>query len=191
MIKQESSERWWYRLIKVIFITMILFSLLIPAIIFLESKPVLDRYESRFSLKCADGRFRGDFDGSDLAYYDLKSFDNSYYNKDKFTNLDRMAKIACHYQETGDELKPIVESESTFVPTEKNYEIFLRKPSYSNSWVETISYTVLAFLGVILFFSLLRAIFLYIIFGENFGKNLVFIFCLFKSKRKIIVEKQK
>ena len=109
MTKQEASTRWWYRLIKVIFIASVLFSLISPVVIFVQLKPVLDQYQSRFSLKCTDGRIRGDFDGSDLKY-DLKSFASSYGLNEKFADLDKLAKMACFYKEAGEELDKIIKS---------------------------------------------------------------------------------
>lgn len=183
MTKQEANKTWWYRLIKVIFILSIFISILIPILVFIEYKPELNAYQSRFSLKCDDGRIKGDFDNSDLKY-NLTSFNDSQYNKDRFNLLDKMAKSACYYKETGDALKYIINSGNYYVPPDKNYEIIVSKSVYYHSWLETICYTLLSILIIVIFFNLIRAIFCYIVFSENFWNNFVSLFKWIKELKK-------
>jgi hypothetical protein len=167
MIRQEASKKWWYRLIKVLFILYFISSLFIPVTVFLNNKPEIDSYKSRFSLKCNDGRMRGDFDGTDLNS-SLTGF--SYYAQD---NPASFARIACAYKESGEDFVNLIKSRNYIDPKETNYKIVITKSVYDSSWFITIGYTFIATLGTIIFFSLIRALFFYIIFGNNFWKNLI------------------
>jgi hypothetical protein len=110
---------------------------------------------------------RGDFDGTDLNS-SLTGF--SYYAQD---NPASFARIACAYKESGEDFVNLIKSRNYIDPKETNYKIVITKSVYDSSWFITIGYTFIATLGTIIFFSLIRALFFYIIFGNNFWKNLI------------------
>jgi hypothetical protein len=171
MTKQEAEKKWWYRLIKIIFIILIFVSLLPIIAIYFDYKPEINNYDSSYSLKCNDGRQRGNFNGKELSYFPNISYDNSYYNKERFKTLDTMARLVCSYKETGDEFRKIYESKNYVVPSIQNYEIIRTKTLYYGSWWNVVSYSLLNIVIVIFVFSLLRAVFFYVAFAENFWIN--------------------
>lgn len=172
MTKLEAQNRWWYRLIKLIYVSAVILSLVIPIAVFINNIPKLNPYESRFSIKCDDGRIRGDFDGSKLNSLDnYRSWDDSYFSRDDYVIGHKLSRAACYYKETGEELDKIVKVKDFFIPEEKNYTIIVVKPIYYNSWWTNFGYTFLAIFIPFILFSLIRAIFLYVLFGELFFKT--------------------
>ncbi len=57
----------------------------------------------------------------------------------------------------------------------------MTKEGYEGSWSEAIGYSLLALLVYIVSLSLLRAIFLYVVFGERFWWNLLAIVRWFRK----------
>lgn len=176
MKKQEAQKIWWYRLIKVIFLMLIVISIGSFFVISIEIKPEIDNFESRYSTKCADGRILGDYGGYDMrSKLELsKNFYRGYsYEELKdFENFDKIAKIGCKNLESlsSEDFKKAWESGEVI---EKNYEIIRTKTVYSYSWYSFIFNTILALVLIALFFSLIRAIFLYVFFDEKFWRNMI------------------
>lgn len=167
MTKQESNKKWWYRLLKVIFILTFIFSFIIPVTVFVENKPTFNPYVSRFSLRCNDGRIRGDFNGSVLND-SLTGFDS--YKDDSAENT---AKIVCAYKEVGENFTNLINSKSFATPKEINYQIIMTNSEYDSSWPIAAVTTLLAAIIVVVFFSFVRALFFYVSFGSSFWKNLI------------------
>lgn len=167
----ELNHKWWYRLLKVVYVFSFLFSFIIPIILFTNNKPYLNVYDSRYALNCDDGRTRGDFDTSDLND-SFTDFDYFPYNPNKHNELTRMAKMACEYKETGDDLEAIYSNTLSFVPDIKNYEIVRIKDVYIGSWFSAIGYFLIGVIGILIIFNLIRSIFLYVVLGTNFWKVL-------------------
>jgi hypothetical protein len=167
MTLENLQKKWWYRLIKVLYITVFVFTFWVPTVtIFSSYKPYLDTYNSKYQLKCIDGALRGNFDGSKVV-----SYSNDFYDD----GIKNMARYACHYISlSGDDLIAVMHDEGVFKPYVKNYDIVIKEGVYEGSWSIAIGGGLVALLGTIFFLSLIRAIFFYIAVERNFWKTLFF-----------------
>jgi len=199
----DSKKTWWFRLLKILFSILVISSFVLPIVVFQNNKPVLNKNTSVFSLKCDNKNIWGNFNAKRLSI-DLKSFgsilivdprhktnfdnlrtyDDYYYSEDFDNNkVEELARIRCHYNVIDDKFGNLIQSNNYLsLPSEINYQIILSKPVYSDSWFQAILYTSLVIFGIILVLSLIRAIFYYVIFGENFWKIFIEFFIWLKEK---------
>ncbi|MDO8521417.1 MAG: hypothetical protein Q7S52_04840 [bacterium] len=164
--RETLKEYWWYRLLKVVFIVIILLiSLGVIGGAFSE-KPTLNEYGSTYQIKCdIDGQPRGNIDGSDLSHWGpkLSFISDSTAQLTRFVCLDPSKILDRDQFETAYEQ---ARRDGTISTTE-NYEILLREPAYYGSWQSFALILVLGLLGVGFFAWLIQSIFLYVLIGEK------------------------
>ena len=182
MENKNLEEKWWYRLIKVVYIIIFVAVFWIPStVIVVVNKPVLYESDSSYEVKCSNGRIlKKTYMGSDLDWthrdfiFDvMKTGTRNVCSFDPSVNLsDEYAKYGV---KPGDEVT-VEQMEQTFrnIPPFRNYSLILKEGVYSGSWTFAVSMAFLALLGTLLIFDLLRAVFLYVAVKKPFWKTLIF-----------------
>jgi hypothetical protein len=177
---QEANKKWWYRLLKVIFILFFGVSIITATTVpFFSYKPVINKYSSRYGIKCDNGVIRGDFGGNMLndentTFHVSDVFAKYTYNLDQLRELDKMSRLACKYDDySGETYREFLTEGKYTIPDNTNYLIVVTKPIYYGSWVEALGYTIISIIGTITFYSLIRAVFFYIFFNSKFWRTLI------------------
>ncbi len=188
------NERWWYRLLQVLYICLIVVLLGIVAIISVATIPEFSPYSSRYQFACNDGTRHGNFSGSDLAFN---------YSEFETSSNQELARLVCSRPDLNDEQAnaeykkiKLAQTEVEYSPTEarkfingtsykiftykspegipatKNYKIEVLQKEYYGSWWIVASVGAGGILFTMIFASLIRAMFLYIAFKEPFFRTL-------------------
>lgn len=167
------NTKWWYRLVKVIFVlSMVFFCVLSVSISFFDLKPTVDYLNSKYSYKCNDGNIRGDLEyGYNKVYRDYGS-DELYVVND----LDKVIRRICsefdYFNSLNEEesLSYIRETHD-LIPTnkfqDKNYEIIFKDKIVYGSWLHVFGASFLSLVVITLIAIILRFLFLYVLTGES------------------------
>ncbi|MES2225294.1 MAG: hypothetical protein V4480_00605 [Patescibacteria group bacterium] len=146
----ELNSKWWYRLLKVLYIILALIILGVSiALIVVSNAPEFDNKASY--VQCDDGRT---FPVDKIGMY--SDFVDSYNDR----NFRTWCATTLVEENGVQKLKPI----NGFVPDEKNFT-FVAKETARN-WMGTIGYSVIALVVVLLLSELLRRMFYYITLGS-------------------------
>lgn len=167
---EELNTKWWYRLIKVVYIFSFLFSLTIAVLIVVNNYyPKLDTFLTSYQLQCVDGRTMGEFYSSDLNY------DNSDFATKNYDVRVSLAKIDCSgsYSSTTDDMVDIYENHKDMIPNDVNYRIIPRVPAYTSTWGKFGLSIILAIAIPSILFALIRTLFFYVLIGREFWKTLI------------------
>lgn len=161
----ELNSKWWYRLIKVIYIASYLIIVVGSIVaIFYNFSPEFDNAKSY--IKCENGKeFILSENGYDL-YSDYMSHSNQVYAEDLcFDGIIEFKK-----EEIGnlEFKKPIVISE-----TEKSGRYELISKYTNRDWFSTVGFSILTILGTGIIFEIFRRIFYYIILGSVRPKKIL------------------
>ncbi len=171
METKNLNSKWWYRLVKVIYIFSFLLSLGIPTAVVLNNVPYVDEYSSRYYYKCDDGSEWGKT--AEINGYDLNNA------KDDFSiagePLKNGAQARCAKTNlTKEELLDAIKLGEIKAGGQKNYTILVHKEIFYGSWMVAILGGIGALIATIIFFVITRAIFLYVVFNKSFWKSLIF-----------------
>lgn len=163
------NKKWWHRLIKVVFVLVILISVSITTYLVIDYyKPEVDKYESTYKISCLDfENVFGNIEGS-----------NTFWGTSLRSPYSENAKYFCSepgvyeefYELTSDEdrLTLLAESETiSNLVADDNYELILSDKVIKGSWLEMFGYLLVALLSYFIFFSLLRYIYFYIVKNEH------------------------
>ncbi|OHA91933.1 MAG: hypothetical protein A3J09_00295 [Candidatus Zambryskibacteria bacterium RIFCSPLOWO2_02_FULL_51_21] len=164
----KKQDRWWYRLVQVVFCLFVIISIGIGVASIIASIPELNTYSSGYRLKCADGTLRGNFTGAELNYSNTDIDDDSGR---------AMARFACSNPTlTSDEFYTAYakyQAETKIHSFSKNYEIVLERKEYYGTWWDVLIAVVVSIVSIPLITSLVRAVFLYVAFEEPFKENML------------------
>ncbi len=190
----SKSDKWWYRLIQVVYVLFVAFSIFSVVASGAENIPTLNEYTSRYQLVCDNGSRLGFVTGSGLnnSQTDFSSDDNKKRSRFACSRTDLSGnELIRAYLEASLQEKPtyvpisdrVAQKDTseveTLIPKAKNYQIELIEASYSGSWLATIIVWLFGLLIVVAVALVTRATFLYIAFKESFWRNLV----IFKWKK--------
>ncbi len=162
------NGKWWYRLIKVIYILAFVLLFWIPSAATVTNLwPDLDEGRSYYSFKCENGGTYGKFDGYKLLPNRL-DFDISYYNLE----LSRGARLRCVYPELSpEEVYKLARDYSPLTPRDRNYTIIPIEEVYTGSYVGAIFAGVGVLIATLAILLLIRALFFYIGFNQPFWET--------------------
>lgn len=191
-MENHKHERWWYRLLQVVYCLFIVVAIsiwIIGILAYTEERLSIDYYHSRYHIVCDDGTYRGDFGGSELNYSrtdfivgtgqeysrfacsrpDLHGNDlQEAYRNIKSAVSTKYIPVAQRNVYT-----PILEQQNN-IPTERNYKIEILKQEHLGSWWYVFIAIISGLILIPLIFSLIRSTFFYIAFNETFRKTLLF-----------------
>lgn len=175
MSENSPKNKWWFRLLRVIF-TIAFLGVLAGALtaVFIEGRPTTDYYQSKYSYKCNNGEIHGDFsylDLSNTSYY-MESLDNVDL---KDVNSRRILRFVCsnpNFFNTLSEqdkfkwINQVYDGNIENIPITKNYEIIFKNEKIDGSWGGFVGKLIAALWGPVIAFAVIRYIFYYIVFGQ-------------------------
>lgn len=197
---KKKSDRWWYRLLQVLYISLLLIAIVGTLTEQLAPPMTVNPYSSRYEALCNDGTRIGNYSGIELAY-GFTDFDSG--NEQKFirfacsrtdlTVTEQRAEYEKMRQKTV--YTPVDErqgfwslfnssEQSQIIPDKKNYQIVLVTKEYQGTWFEALTLTVLWLVTIVVVATLVRSLFLYILFKESFIENMLFPFKRYLIKKK-------
>lgn len=190
------SDKWWYRLLQVVYIVFICFLLLVVAGLAIAYVPEFSPYSSRYQFVCDDGTRHGNFPGSDLSYSRTEFVDisnqelarlvcsrpdlsgeqaNAEYKKIKLAQAESgYTPVAEPKSISYSSFKVLSYSSPEGIPAATNYRIEILQKEYYGSWWVVASIVAVGLLLTVVLASLVRAIFLYVAFKERFFRKLFF-----------------
>jgi hypothetical protein len=160
--KEQLKNYWWFRLIQVIYIILFIISIIIVVMLNNDKRPRLDTYSSTYYFRCYDDNgLRGNISGEDRYAYN--------------NNTEIVYRFMCSNErvlnnklESGEFLKLYNEAKSqNLIPKLNNFEYVIKDEIYTGSWQNYIGYLILSLVGDIIFWIIIKFIFLYILIGKD------------------------
>lgn len=195
---RKKSDRWWYRLLQVLYTGILLAALLLTLVLVIPPAFTVNPHAGRYELVCTDGKRIGNYSGLDEVVYDLTDLsagplrDFARFSCSR-TDLDGDALRAEYAKvKAGPKSKPeggytpVAERgwESYFdsvtvpgkyaeIPDIRNYHVVPLEKEYYRTWWEAVLITLVSVASIVVLATLVRAIFLYVLFKESFLGNMM------------------
>ena len=166
---EELNQKWWYRLIKVLyFLVIVVLILSAVAIIYDTERPVVDNKESY--IKCENGK-RFMLNQTNISLY----YDDYLYTDEK-AEAQKLCVTKITPEQAQAELdrrKSLSNPPPSFIDKTKPVDLEKYRINYElvtiyneRNWFNIIGYSLLAIFSITLFFEVLRRIFYYVTLGS-------------------------
>lgn len=167
IIKKDLEKHWWFRVLKVVYIFLMGFLVIVVITLAINERPFLDKSSSTYQIKCLNNRsLMGNINGKDLYYLNNKLA----FISDKETQLSRFLCMNSEIKQYDINTINILFTKASIkqtIPSMDNFEILIKTPVYNKNWLASGLYLFGGIIAIILIGLFLKMIFLYIITGDN------------------------
>lgn len=158
----KREKYWWYRLVKAIFVILILFTLWGVGVFGWDARPQVDEYESIYRVQCNDNDLTfGQFTDDHIYIYSREIIDD---------DLEDVVKLRCVFPS----LEPDFLLEEyrkgqydKYVSVAKNYDLEISDPVIDGSWGTAFKVWIIGIIITFVIGYILLMLFNYIVFGNK------------------------